>query len=52
MYPHGDVRNILGSVSYNILGLGYIQQNPAYKSYLLKRWEEMKRTFGDPLHWR
>ncbi len=49
MYPHGDVRNILGSVSYNILGLGYMQQNPAYKSYLLKRWEEIKRTFGDPL---
>jgi len=27
----------------------YFQQNPAYKSDLLKRWEEIKRTFGDPL---
>jgi hypothetical protein len=29
--------------------LEYFQQNPAYKSDLLKRWEEIKRTFGDPL---
>ncbi|CAK9875042.1 unnamed protein product [Sphagnum jensenii] len=27
----------------------YFQQNPGYKSDLLKRWEEIKRTFGDPL---
>jgi hypothetical protein len=29
--------------------LEYFQQNPAYKSDLFKRWEEIKRTFGDPL---
>jgi hypothetical protein len=29
--------------------LEYFQQNPAYKSDLLKRWEENKRTFGNPL---
>ncbi|CAK9224696.1 unnamed protein product [Sphagnum troendelagicum] len=27
----------------------YFQQNPGYMSHLLKRWEEIKQTFGDPL---
>jgi hypothetical protein len=43
-------RNFITSMSQKIgCLLEYFQQNPAYKSDLLKRWEEIKRTFGDPL---
>ncbi|KAH8950606.1 hypothetical protein BDL97_10G094500 [Sphagnum fallax] len=28
---------------------GYFLRNPSYKAELLRKWEELKRTFGDPL---